>query len=48
MAHLSVFFNDDLDNNHFYIDTHLPAIVTVCEKHFGVTSKGITLAGSQH
>lgn len=46
MAHLSVFFNDDLDDNHFYID--LPAIVTVCEKHFGVTSKGITLAGSQH
>lgn len=39
MVPLSVLFNDDLDDNHFYTDTGLPDVVIVCDKHFGVTSK---------
>lgn len=34
IAHLSALFNDYLDDNHFYNDSHF--IVIVCEKHFEV------------
>lgn len=43
MAHLSALFNDYLDDNHFYNNSHF--IVIVCEKHFGVTSRAMMYQG---